>query len=103
MAIFYVALGFVAVIAVAAWSFTWHNSKSRANLDRWAAANGLTLLKAERRLFRRGPFFMRTAKAQAVFYVSARDASGQTRDGYVRLGSILGGQYSDQADVRWNA
>ena len=80
----------------------WYFTRSRNMVEQWARDNGLELIEAERRWFRRGTFWWRTGKGQEVFRVTIRDGSGQVRSGYVRVGGFFLGLLSDQVNVEWD-
>ena len=80
----------------------WHFSRSRKMVEQWARANGMELIEAERRFFRRGPFWWRTGKGQAVFRVTVRNGSGQVQHSYIRVGGFFLGLLSDQVTVEWD-
>ena len=87
----------MAMAALIALIIAW----SRAILNDWARQNGIEILSAEFRLFRRGPLFWTTSKGQTVYYVTARMSDGSTRRGWVRVGSFWLGLFSDKVDARW--
>ena len=91
-----------AVVILAIVAFTWHRSRSQSMLEQWAKENGLRILSSERRFWRRGPYFWGTSKGQDVYYVVVEDAAGQTRSGYVRVGSWILGMLSYNARVVWD-
>jgi hypothetical protein len=95
-------IGVLAVVVVIALSMAWTAGRSREILDRWAAANGYTILEAERRYLRRGPFFLRSGEGHQVFHVALRDAGGRTRGGYVRIGGWWLGLLADKVVVEWD-
>jgi len=97
----YEGLGIPIAIALVGYAFYWNVARSRTVLQGWAALNGFEILESEFRFFRRGPFFWTTSKGQTVYYVTVRDAQGQTRSGWVRCGSWWLGLWSDRAEVRW--
>ncbi|HEX8911507.1 MAG TPA: hypothetical protein VF796_04035 [Humisphaera sp.] len=100
--------GFVPVFVVIALlvglvSIAWNSGAGERMLDRWAAANGYTLLSAEHRWLAQGPFWWRTSKNQSVYRISVRDAAGEVRTGWARCGGWFLGMMSDQVDVEWDA
>ena len=99
----YAGLILIFVAAVAVISIRWRIAKAQPIIERWAQEQGLKLLRVEYRDFFRGPFMLRSSKSQAVFFVSVQDASGQVRDGHVRVGGFFRGLKSDEIDVRWNS
>lgn len=68
----------------------------------WMEEHGFELIECHRRLFWNGPFTFRTSKSQAVFRVKARDKSGVTQSGHVRVGGYFLGILSDQVTVVWD-
>ena len=95
-------LGFAALMGLAVAMMAWHFRRSRSIAEEWAQANGFELLEAERRLAFRGPFWWRTSKGQEVFRITVRDARGNVRSGYLRVGGWFLGLLSDQGDVEWD-
>ena len=89
----------VAIFAILTW--VWHFGRARKTLTDWAADGGLELMRAEVRFFRRGPFFWRSAKGHTVYHIVVRDADGQTRSGYARVGGWFLGVLSRQVTVEW--
>ena len=92
-----IILGAVAVIGM----LSWHFSRSRSLLDRWADQHGFEILHSEYRHFFQGPFFWTTFRGQTVYRVKVRDGSGQVRSGWVRCGSVFMGLLTDKAEARW--
>ncbi len=90
-------------IAVAALSLVWRSRRSLAMLQEWAARNGYSLLQYNNSYFFRGPFFWTSSKGQVVYRVVVSDGMGNTRSGWVRLGSWWLGLLSDEAEARWDA
>lgn len=79
----------------------WTRHRAGAILQRWAERNGLQILEAELRWFRRGPFLL-SGRGQVVYYVRAMDGQGLTRRGWVRCGGFWLGLLEDKAEVRWD-
>jgi hypothetical protein len=92
----------ILAIAIVILAWAWHFSRSRSILQKWADGNGYTLMQAELRLFRTGPFFLNTTRSQVVYYVTILDALGRERKGWVKVGSWLIGLWSNQAEVKWD-
>ena len=90
------------VIGIAIALAAWHYTRSTEMLKAWAQSKGLTLINSKRRFLRRGSFFWTTSKGQEVFYVTVRDAHGNRRSGYVRVGGWFVGMLSDNVEVRWD-
>lgn len=80
----------------------WMNSKSDTILREWADEEGYTIISSEYRWARRGPFALRTAEDQVVFYVEVITAEGGTKKGWVRCGSMWRGLIDHKAEVRWD-
>ena len=97
-----VPLLFVLLIIFAVAMMGWNYFRAEDILRRWARNNGFKLLSAERRWFRRGPFFFWTSKSQVVFYVTVRTSDDRIRHGWVRCGSWFLGVLIDQAEARWD-
>ncbi|HUT01262.1 MAG TPA: hypothetical protein VM031_02310 [Phycisphaerae bacterium] len=95
-------LAVAAIGALVVFLGTWHFRRSRRLVDDWARANQLDLLSADRRFFRLGPFWWRTARNQEVFRVTVRDADGQIRHGYVRVGGWFMGMLSGKVTAQWD-
>ena len=95
-------LAVVGVLLIGIVSLTWHFSRSRGMLERWAAENGYQLLSDEYRWISRGPFFWTTGKGQTVYRVSVRDSAGRVRNGWVKCGGFFLGLLSDKVQVRWD-
>ena len=92
--------GLMLILVIGLWC--WHFIRSRQLVDEWIRTNGLTPVSVERRFLCYGPFWWRTGKGQAVFRVTVRDATGQTRSGYIRTGGWFLGMLSDQVDAEWD-
>lgn len=93
---------FIPFVLIGIASIFWHFNRSATLLDRWAARNGLRIVSREYRWLARGPFWWRTSKSQSVYRVEVIDSAGETRTGYVRLGSWPFGLWSDVAAVEWD-
>jgi hypothetical protein len=91
---------FFAILAVAAASVFYRQSRISALLDSWASRNGLAIVKRTYGLFRQGPFFL-TLGHQVVYRLVVRDSGGVERGCWVRLGSFFMGLLSDDVEVRW--
>ena len=89
----------LAVVVVRAWR--GHADEARAALSRWVASEGLSLVDAERRWLRRGPFWLASG-SRAVFRVSVGDGHGQQRAGWVCLGSWARGPASGDVVTSWD-
>ncbi|MFB3893554.1 MAG: hypothetical protein ACE15C_16195 [Phycisphaerae bacterium] len=96
-----VFLALVGVLVLGFCLMLWQFGRSRELVERWAAANGFTILAIQRRFFRRGPFFWRTGKGMEVFHVVLRDGHGAQRQAYVRAGGWFLGVFSDKVAVEW--
>ncbi len=91
----------VVVIALVIPFLAWHWKRSRELVERWASANALTITEIERRFLRAGPFWWR-GRGHEVFYVVVHNTRGEERAAYVRTGSWLLGQFSEQVTVKWD-
>ena len=89
-------------IVIAIPFLAWHWKRSRELVEKWAAANALTITQIERRYLRAGPFFWCRGRGHEVFYVVLRDTRGEQRAAYVRTGGWLLGQFSEQVTVKWD-
>ena len=77
----------IACILASVVSTIWFFKRSHVVLEQWADEHGFTIISAERRWFRRGPFWWRTSKAQDVYFVTVKTDKGITQRGFVRCGS----------------
>ena len=93
MPIWIAALLVLVVVAV----IYGHIARSNYLLKKWAQDNGLELLRADFRMFRKGPY-MWSSRGQAVFRVEVRDREGRTRQGWVRCGGWWSGVASDKVE-----
>ena len=78
----------------------WRSVADHA-VHQWAAANGFTLLEADRRMLLRGPFFFTSSNSQTVFRIRVRDAAGGIHSGWLRYGGWWLGALSGRIEVRW--
>jgi hypothetical protein len=92
---------FLGVAFIITLYLTWFFSRSRTLLRRWAIANRYELLQVETRNLRRGPFFQRSSKHQAVCFITVRDQDGRERSGWLCLGDYWTGLFSDKSEVIW--
>ena len=83
-------------------SIYWTSRRSNSVIENWAARNDYRLLEAQQSILSKGPFFWTTSDGQTVYRVTVEDSAGQTRRGWVRCGSWLGGLLSEQIEVRWD-
>jgi hypothetical protein len=90
-----------ALVALVVGGSYWRYRRSRQLLARWARQSRVELLRAERRLVSRGPFFWRSSDSQIVFRVTVRDRDGRVRHGFVRIGGWFLGVLSDQTAAEW--
>ena len=79
-----------------------HISRSKSLLKKWVDENRYQLLRAEHRVFRKGPFLWAT-KGQAVYRIEVYDERGINRKGWIKCGSPLSGMLSDKVAVKWDA
>lgn len=91
-------LGLVFVVIVAV---LLNEARARSLLAEWARSQQVELLSVRRCWLWRGPYAWRSSKNQTVFYVTVRDAAGQERRAYVRVGSFFFGLISSQVDQVW--
>jgi len=92
----------IAVLALfVAFMLYWRITRSQALLRQWAREHGYRLERFEFRMFRKGPFLW-SSKQQVVYRVLVTDTAGQTRHGWVRLGSWFGGLFSEQVETQWD-
>jgi hypothetical protein len=80
---------------------SWHYSRSRSVLEKWADENRLKIVDSEYRSFARGPFSWTTSRNQTVYYVTVIDDNGHTRRGWVRCGGFFVGFLCDRMEVTW--
>jgi hypothetical protein len=95
-------LGILAFITFVILMISWHYSRSRQVLEKWARDNDFRIVSSEYRNFFRGPFFWTSSKGQTVYYVTVETADGQTRNGWVRCGGWFFGLLSDTVEARWD-
>jgi hypothetical protein len=93
----------IIVIVVGLFATIWHFSRSSSVLDQWAAENGYRIISQNYRHLVKGPFFLRSGKGHAVYYVTVEDESGRQRSGYVRIGGWIAGVLSDKVTVEWDS
>lgn len=93
-------LSVVAIAALAIAFLTWQSTRSRPDVEEWAARNGFELLGSEHRSVVRGPFTWGDNRLD-VHYVAVRDARGRVRTGWVSFPPHLGPANVDRAQVRW--
>src|SRR5689334_9331920 len=86
----------VAVIGIASW--VWQSGRAEQLLQNWAAENGYQLIDYERRWLRMGPYFFFTGKGQVVYRVTIQQSDGTTRGGWVRVGGMFLGLFSNNVD-----
>lgn len=70
--------------ALAIW---WTNKQGLAILERWADQNGYLIIHYEYRVYRRGPFFLRSSNSRPVYRIVVIDYSGKKHAGWFRCGS----------------
>jgi hypothetical protein len=73
-----------------------------AGLRHWAKLNALSLTVVERRRWNKGPFAFRTGKAGQVYFFTAVNAAGKSRDGYARVKPPLLALFSDTVKIEWD-
>ena len=94
-------LAFLIVAGIVALVLYVHITRSQKLLKRWVGESGYELLRAEYRMFRKGPFIW-SSRGQTVYRVEVRDREGGERKGWVRCGSWWAGVFSDQVEARWD-
>ena len=94
-------LGIVIVVGIVALVLYLYITRSQKLLKRWAGENGYEFLRAEYRMFRKGPFVW-SSRGQTVYRVEVRDKQGVERTGWVRCGSWWVGVFSDKVEARWD-
>lgn len=77
------------------------SQRSENMLRRWAAEHGYELLRAEFRMFRKGPFIW-SSRSQVVYRIEVRDAEGNTHAGWARCGSWWLGLAQEMVETRWD-
>lgn len=70
-------------------------------LERWAAENGLRIIKKERRDFFKGPFFWTSNNNQSVYRLDVEDAKGRPKSGWARVGSYWL-PFGKKVEIRWD-
>ena len=91
-----------AFVLISVLSYLLNIDQADRKLYRWAERNGLQLVSHGSRTFHRGPYFLRSTNVQVVYRITAKDGTGRTRSGYVRLGGWWLGLASDAADATWD-
>lgn len=91
-----VAGGLLLIIAAVKGTL-WPNY--RTIIQRWCRQHDLEFIHLERRHFRTGPYIF-SFGATAVFYVTARDASGKENHLWVRYGNWMFGTLFSSLQVR---
>jgi hypothetical protein len=86
-------------------SFCLSILRGKAIVQKWAAANGFEIIRAELCLFTGGSGMWETptSRNQIIYSVQVRDRDGLERSGWVRVGSFFGGIMfaSKAAEVKW--
>ncbi|WP_052573963.1 hypothetical protein [Haloferula sp. BvORR071] len=95
----FLIVGFICLAIV---NMVWREKRGSELVYGWARENGYRLMRADRCLFSKGPFFWGTSKSQIVFRVVVQDTDGMQRSGWVRCGSWLGGLLSNKTEARWD-
>ena len=73
---------------------TWHRSRSRRIIERWAQSNGYEILSSEH---------WEILTGQEVYLVTIRTSEGEIRRGRVWCGIWLLGTFVNATKVRWEA
>ena len=84
---FKIVLVFLPLLAFAGAWMAWYLRRSGRMVDRWAAEIGCRVVSRKYRWLFSGPFWWRTTRNMAIYYVTLEDAGGRTRHAYVRCGS----------------
>ena len=92
-----IVLLIVFAVVVLASYFAIYFRRARTLLNHWLKKHGYELLKAELRLFRRGPY-MFSGRGHAVYRVEILDDYGAKRKGWVRCGGWIRGVFADQVE-----
>jgi hypothetical protein len=94
-----VFLGLAVLVAVMA---RWQHFRADRILKQWAQETGIEIVSAEKRYLRLGPFFVST-RGQFVFRIVVKDQAGMQRTGWLRVGGLITGVFSDRAEVKWDS
>ncbi len=73
-----------------------------AQMDRWAASQGLTLRGFELEVFKKGPFTWTTSDCQRVLRITAIDGDKKLRKGWMVVGDWNLGLLWPKIRVRWD-
>jgi len=84
-------------VAVGVWLSRVTRRRSRRTVDEWATANGYSVVSAELRHFRRGPFSLDGNPPFQVYRAQLRWPDGVVRDAWVACDPVLG----SVVDVLW--
>ena len=95
------ALAVIMLLTIMGLYLYFHFTRARLLLERWAADNRYRLVRAEHRIFRKGPFFW-SGRGQAVYRVEICDEHGNDRQGWVRCGTWFVGVFADKVEVSWD-
>lgn len=77
--------------------------RRREAVYRWSANNGLKLLSFRKPLVTEASKFpFSLSKSQHVFRIKVETSTGDSRSGWLRVGSAWLGLTSDAADVKWD-
>jgi hypothetical protein len=91
------------IVGIVVISYVWFFIKrSQARLQSWAIELGYTILHAEMRFLRRGPFLWSSSKNQVVYRIKVRDAEARERWGWICLGDYWVGIFSDPVATKWD-
>jgi hypothetical protein len=80
----------------------WSHKRANEILHHWANNEGYTLISAENRYWRTGPYFLNHYRGQMIFRIVVRDSEGRERSGWVRIGSWFAGVFSEKTHVTWD-
>jgi hypothetical protein len=91
----------VPFFGLVAWAlFYGHYRWAKRRLHAWARDNNLQIVQVQYRMFFRGPFTV--LGKYEVFRICVKDAQGEERIGWVRLGGFFVGLWSEDSKVIWN-
>lgn len=92
-----IALIFMMLLLLGASAILVFSPRKRA-AERWAEANGLTLIKARRRHLLQGPFTLNTTGIDVVFRIEVSDPQRGPRSGWL----LVRGLPLKGSQVRWD-
>tara|TARA_Y100000590_G_scaffold458298_1_gene612727 strand:+ start:2468 stop:2800 length:333 start_codon:yes stop_codon:yes gene_type:complete len=88
----------VFVVLAVIWLYRTALNRSRKLMADWVIKNGCTLLNAELRVWRKGPYKW-ASSGQVIFRITVMDWDGRERQGWVCCGSKWkGAAFSDRVE-----